>query len=175
MDLNTEKRHMQQTLQTALSQLKSQDDVVDRILLSNLLVSYFQRRKSRDILELIAKVLNFSDEQKEAVGLKVPPNNLISTLFSFAAGAGPSSSGNGTNESLSSSPEALKGILTLLGMFSFLCIHPTTPSTVIELSNILLLHPATIHCLPLTPSITFPTLRRRQSGGIMGIFFIARV
>ena len=105
MDLNTEKRQMQQTLQTALSQLKSQGDVVDRILLSNLLVSYFQRRKSRDILDLIAKVLNFSDEQKEAVGLKVPPNNLISTLFSFATGP---TSTSGTSE-LSASSDALKG------------------------------------------------------------------
>ena len=105
MDLNTEKRQMQQTLQTALSQLKSQDDVVDRILLSNLLVSYFQRRKSKDVLDLIAKVLNFSDEQKEAVGLKVPPNNLFSTLFSFAAGSSSSSS----SSSSESSPESLKG------------------------------------------------------------------
>jgi hypothetical protein len=45
-DMNMEKKRMQKTLEDALIQLKnSQEDVVDRTLISNLIVSYFQRKR----------------------------------------------------------------------------------------------------------------------------------
>jgi hypothetical protein len=46
IDFNNEKRKMQKTLEDALSQLRnSSDDVVDRVLISNLIVSYFRRKR----------------------------------------------------------------------------------------------------------------------------------
>ena len=46
IDMSTEKRRMQRTLEQALTQLQNvQKDVVDRVLISNLLVSYFQRKR----------------------------------------------------------------------------------------------------------------------------------
>ena len=38
------------------------------------------------MLDLISKILSFSDAQKEAVGLKVPAINLVSTLYSAIVG-----------------------------------------------------------------------------------------
>jgi GRAB domain len=91
IDLNAEKRRMQKSLEDALAQLqnKAPDDVIDRALVANLVVSYFQRRRSRDVLSLIAKVLAFDDSQLVAVGLKVPPTDIISSLFSTIASAPP--------------------------------------------------------------------------------------
>lgn len=48
MDFNTEKRRMQKSLEGALTQLRnatSNEDVVDRQLIANLIVSYFKRRR----------------------------------------------------------------------------------------------------------------------------------
>lgn len=45
-DVNSERKKMQKTFETALAQMKnSQQDVVDRTLITNLLVSYFQRKR----------------------------------------------------------------------------------------------------------------------------------
>ncbi len=93
MDFQQEKRKVQATLESALQQLNnSQQDVVDRTLIANLLVSYFKRRRSLEVMELIAKVLAFGDEQKVAVGLKVAPTNLISSLFASVIGSGSAAS-----------------------------------------------------------------------------------
>lgn len=46
LDCNAEKRRVQKTLEGALQQLSnSQQDVIDRTLVANLLVSYFKRRR----------------------------------------------------------------------------------------------------------------------------------
>ena len=93
LDLSAEKKRMQKTVEHAISQMRNTaDDVVDRALLANLLVSYFKRNRynffprdiafyftfnislilrSREVMDLIAKVLNFNDDQKVVVGLKV--------------------------------------------------------------------------------------------------------
>lgn len=39
-------------------------------------------------MELIAKVLQFNEEQKVVVGLKVAPVNLISSIFATVIGSG---------------------------------------------------------------------------------------
>ena len=58
MDYNRERRKIQSTLETTLSQLSnSQQDVVDRALMANLICSYFQRRRSLEVLRLIGGVL----------------------------------------------------------------------------------------------------------------------
>ena len=38
--------------------------------------------RSLEVLDLIAKILGFTDEQKVAVGLKVGPIDIMSTIFS---------------------------------------------------------------------------------------------
>lgn len=46
LDMNAEKRRMQKTLEAAVAQMRnSQDDVVDRTLIANLLVSFFKRKR----------------------------------------------------------------------------------------------------------------------------------
>ena len=46
IDFNKDKRKMQRTLENTLAQLNnSQQDVIDRTLVANLIVSYFQRRR----------------------------------------------------------------------------------------------------------------------------------
>ncbi len=42
--------------------------------------------RSTDVLKIIAKVLAFDDEQLIAVGLKVPPIDLIGTLLTTVMG-----------------------------------------------------------------------------------------
>jgi hypothetical protein len=122
LDCNAEKRRVQKTLEGALEQLNnSQQDVIDRTLVANLLVSYFKRRRcvqfdflivvfsfvilrSSEVMELIAKVLSFNDEQKVAVGLRVAPTNLISSIFATVIGTG----ARGNDEDGRRSPEQVE-------------------------------------------------------------------
>jgi hypothetical protein len=41
---------------------------------------------SLDVLDLIGRILNFTDAQKEAVGLKVPPLNILSSFLTNIVG-----------------------------------------------------------------------------------------
>jgi chromosome segregation ATPase len=88
IDFNNDKKKMQKTLETAVNQMRNtnSDDVIDRALVTNLFVDYIQKRRSLDVLALIGKILNFTDEQKEAVGLKVPSQNYITSLLTKIVG-----------------------------------------------------------------------------------------
>lgn len=87
MEIASERKKMQATFNDTIARLKnSQEDVVDRTLVSNLLVSYFQRKRSLDVLELIARILVFSEEQKAAVGLKPSAVSFVS-FFQSIVGA----------------------------------------------------------------------------------------
>jgi hypothetical protein len=90
IEFNNEKKKMQKTIETAVSQMRNTaDDVVDRVLVTNLFVDYIQKRRSLDVLALIGKILNFTDEQKEAVGLKVPQNYIKSLITSIVGPLAP--------------------------------------------------------------------------------------
>ena len=90
IDLNVEKRKLKKTLDDALLQLRnSQEDVVDRTLIANLVVAYFARGRPLDGLQLLSRVLGFTEEQEEVVGLRVPNINLIGTLYTTIVGAPP--------------------------------------------------------------------------------------
>lgn len=90
VDINQDRKRMQHTLNEALERLKnSQEDVVDRTLVANLIVSYFKRKRSLDVLDLIGRVLNFDDEQKVAVGLKPPQINFVSSILNTIIGPPP--------------------------------------------------------------------------------------
>lgn len=85
-DAGAERQRMQQTMQTALKQLQnSQDDVVDRALVANLLSSYLGRRRPREVLQVLSKILSFSDAQMVEVGLKVAPTNLVDSFINAIA------------------------------------------------------------------------------------------
>jgi hypothetical protein len=59
-------------------------------------------------MELIAKVLSFNDEQKVAVGLRVAPTNLISSLFATVIGGGGGGGRGGGDEDGRRSPEQVE-------------------------------------------------------------------
>ncbi len=97
LDLNSEKKAMQKSLETALAQLRnSQQDVVDRALIANLVASYFQKGYNKDILVLISKILQFDQEQMVSVGLAVPRNlNIVKSIVDGIKKAVPAPGGVG--------------------------------------------------------------------------------
>lgn len=65
---------------------RSPQDVVDRRLISNVLVQYLQKGKSLEVLALLAKILNMSSEEKAAIGLRPKPGSgLLGMLTSLPA------------------------------------------------------------------------------------------
>ena len=60
---------MRRTLDEAVMRL-TRDDVVDKGLVTNLIVTYHAKHRSPEVLELMAKMLDFSDEDKRKVGLR---------------------------------------------------------------------------------------------------------
>lgn len=99
-DFHTEKRRLQQRMEDSMAQLRnSGEDSVDRTLVSNLIVSYFKRKRSADVLVLIAKILKFTDEEKLIVGLKPPPlqTSLTNSLFSILRGTSTQTSSLGAH------------------------------------------------------------------------------
>lgn len=59
VDLAAEKKRMQKTVEHAISQIRNTvDDVVDRALIANLLVSYFKRNR-REIIVLLNYIYNY--------------------------------------------------------------------------------------------------------------------
>lgn len=82
-----EKQTLQRTLATTVESLQhSSRDVIDRTLMANLLVQYFQRKKSKEILALIARMLQLTDEQMIVVGLRGAPVDLVNTLLTTVIG-----------------------------------------------------------------------------------------
>lgn len=82
-----EKQTMQRTLANTIESLQhSSRDVIDRTLMANLLVQYFQRKKSKEILQLIARMLQLTDEQMIVVGLRGAPVDLVNTLLTTVIG-----------------------------------------------------------------------------------------
>eukprot|EP00903_Cladosiphon_okamuranus_P013267 g12371.t1 len=60
----------QAALEGALSRLSGErDDMLDRQLVTNLIVRYITARHKRQVLELMARMFSFSEEEKEQVGL----------------------------------------------------------------------------------------------------------
>ena len=61
---------MRRTLDLAIEQLQSSaEDVVDRKLMSNLIIQYHTKKEKKEVLGLLARILNFSEDEKSAVGL----------------------------------------------------------------------------------------------------------
>lgn len=87
LQLNQEKQQMQKSLENAIQRLQNtSQDVIDRTLMANLFVQYFQRKKSKEVLSLIARVLNLTDEQLIIVGLRGAPVDIVNTLLTSVIG-----------------------------------------------------------------------------------------
>jgi chromosome segregation ATPase len=82
LEMRIERETMQKSVERAVEQMRAaSDDVVDRALIANTLVMYFKRRRSVEILELLAKMLAFDEQQLVDVGLKVAPKNFITNFL----------------------------------------------------------------------------------------------
>lgn len=89
IDHHTEKKQLEKRFTTLLQQLqnstntssgdKVNNSLIDKELMKNLILQYVQRKRSKEILELISKVLQLNDEELVMIGLRVP-NNLASYL-----------------------------------------------------------------------------------------------
>ena len=55
---------------TIVHDLLVPQDVVDRKLMTNLIVQYHQKKFSPEVLELLGRVLGFSEDEKNKVGLR---------------------------------------------------------------------------------------------------------
>ncbi|KAI5061017.1 hypothetical protein GOP47_0023522 [Adiantum capillus-veneris] len=63
------RRALEQSL-TRLNRMSSDSDYyVDRRIVIKLLVTYFQRQQSREVLDLMSRMLGFSEEDKQVIGL----------------------------------------------------------------------------------------------------------
>lgn len=83
-----EKAMLRKALDDTMSQFESfqENDLVDRRLVSKLLVTYVSRpHEQREVLALMSKMLEFNEEQRIAVGLQKPPRK---SLFEALFGAG---------------------------------------------------------------------------------------
>ena len=56
--------------------------MVDRKLVTNLIVTYHTRRRSPEVLELMSRILSFSEEDKRKVGLSKDQRNFVGGLLS---------------------------------------------------------------------------------------------
>lgn len=56
------------------------DSMVDRRVVVKLLVTYVERRNSREVLQLMAKLLKFTDEEKQRVGLDRPRRGIAGAI-----------------------------------------------------------------------------------------------
>lgn len=102
IEMISEKKKLHTTLQHALNQLQnSQNDSIDRLLIKNLILRYFQQKRfldllssllhnhppllstdrSLEVLKIIARVLQFSNEEKVILGLEVPSGSIINSFF----------------------------------------------------------------------------------------------
>jgi hypothetical protein len=102
IDHHTEKKQLEKRFSTLLQQLHNSTNATDKLsislidkeLMKNLIIQYFQRKRSKEILELIAKVLQLNEEELVIVGLRVPANpssylplnGLFSTLIRNVVG-----------------------------------------------------------------------------------------
>lgn len=63
------RRALEQSL-TRLNRMSSDSDFyVDRRIVIKLLVTYFQRQQSKEVLDLMSRMLGFAEEDKQAIGL----------------------------------------------------------------------------------------------------------
>ena len=89
--LRTENNQMRRSLDEAIHRLQSsQEDVIDRTLMKNIVIDWCTMKdndKRHQVLELMAKVLDFSDEEKNKVHLTHMDIQNIRTKFVGALAA----------------------------------------------------------------------------------------
>eukprot|EP00475_Leptophrys_vorax_P043052 TRINITY_DN8163_c0_g1_i3.p1 TRINITY_DN8163_c0_g1~~TRINITY_DN8163_c0_g1_i3.p1 ORF type:complete len:314 (+),score=79.35 TRINITY_DN8163_c0_g1_i3:82-1023(+) len=90
--LEGENSELRKTLQATIARLdnfSSDENLVDRRLVTQLLVAYVEGKRSRkEVVDLMSKILQFTDEEKHRVGV-VPAQSstysMLSSLYSYVA------------------------------------------------------------------------------------------
>lgn len=84
---------MRRSLDEAIHRLQtSQEDVIDRVLMKNILLDWFSKsgKSKRDVLALMASVLHFTEEEKDAIHIGDHSGTLGKVVGSLTAPPPPS-------------------------------------------------------------------------------------
>lgn len=85
---------MRRSLDEAIHRLQTtQEDVVDRVLMKNILMDWLTKtgvKERKDVLEVMASLLHFTEEEKDKVHLHAPAGTLGKVVGSVAAPLPPS-------------------------------------------------------------------------------------
>eukprot|EP01026_Neomeris_dumetosa_P071569 TRINITY_DN7241_c0_g1_i2.p1 TRINITY_DN7241_c0_g1~~TRINITY_DN7241_c0_g1_i2.p1 ORF type:complete len:427 (-),score=79.61 TRINITY_DN7241_c0_g1_i2:228-1376(-) len=81
--LSKECQHLRRALEESSKRINainsSQGAMVDRRIVAKLLTTYFERKQSREVMELMSKMLDFDDDQRKRVGLD--KRGILGSLF----------------------------------------------------------------------------------------------
>jgi len=69
------KSTLDHTLKKLNYELKNNQDVIEKQIVTKLIITYFTSPKKQEVLEVMAGILNFSDENKSKIGLQTSPVN----------------------------------------------------------------------------------------------------
>ena len=88
INYKNEKNKLVLILNNTINSLNNNNNnIIDKSLISNLIINYFQnlklndKKKTKDILIIIANILNFTNEMKVIVGLLPASHNFITSLI----------------------------------------------------------------------------------------------
>jgi len=84
---------LRRSLDEAIHRLQtSQEDVIDRVLMKNILLDWFSKtgKSKRDVLALMASVLHFTEEEKDAIHIGDHSGTFGKVVGSLAAPLPPS-------------------------------------------------------------------------------------
>ena len=88
-ELLSENVQMRRSLDEAIHRLQStQEDVIDRTLMKNILMDWLTKtgvKERKDILELMASVLHFTEEEKEKVHINTPVGGALGKVVGSVA------------------------------------------------------------------------------------------
>ncbi|KAE8881730.1 hypothetical protein PF005_g9157 [Phytophthora fragariae] len=99
---------LREALESTATQYNSERDVLDKSLAAQLVVAYVDSNKKGEVLQLMARMMGFTEEQKRRVGIGFPiEGNGGGGLFSSIIGL--VAPGERGNEDISIDPSALEG------------------------------------------------------------------
>jgi len=72
------RKALNETIKKLVDISKNEESLVDKRLVSKLFITYFRgKTEKKDVLELIAKILNFTDDEKSQIGIGTQPTSWI--------------------------------------------------------------------------------------------------
>ncbi|KAG2503555.1 hypothetical protein JM18_009532 [Phytophthora kernoviae] len=103
--------HLREALESTATQYNSDRDVMDKRLAAQLVVAYVDSSKKSEVLQLMARMMSFTEEQKRRVGIGYPmKGNGGGGLFSSIIGlVAPGENGSEGAEGTGLDPAAIEG------------------------------------------------------------------